>query len=364
MSTGRSAPKNVLICIGDHPDAGDVALQLTTDLLESGYTTASGTRCGLDRDVSPVELMSAAGVQALIVIEDPGRPVDIWVRDRRDDTLRHRSVEVAGEDARDVSLVALRIAELLRAVFIELKNRPQREATRGSMRQKKEPTKQVGTIARGREETDEAGFNQRSKPAGMTKRGETRRPDRENARDVVTPTPAPGLLLELDGTTSFPSLKHSPTGHLLLAASLFFGRVLGVECLSFIPLMAQTFRREEGKVTLVNMSVGTGISLSHRFSDRVRFISGVGVMMGIMLARGHARDGYRSSEKVLFSALPYGRTSISIRVYKWVSCRLGVWIAAPLPETHIMANGREAIELSPVFLRGFMGVDIAFPRKR
>ena len=300
----------------------------------------------------------------------------VWVWNPETGRVIGRRTESDEPEDDSESQAALRIAELLRAVFVELDTvRPPSDSpsidaasvrTEGSIApdsdNQAEPSRSAGPgpeTARqpigahgkvGRKTAVPAGT--RSPPQEKSRRTDDRSETRERLRRH-------GAGFELEGAVSALSFDYPPAPHAVVGGYWQRRRLIGPELMMFVPLFPLRIEQAAGTVDLRKGILFVGARLSFRFVDqKIGLDLGAGAGLDITFIRSDPTGDFGSEDTTTFAGLPYGRLGGDVILAGPVALTIGILIGTDIPRTRVSILDESVITTAPLFLVGTAGVRV------
>jgi hypothetical protein len=209
----------------------------------------------------------------------------------------------------DEQVMALRVAEVLRARGILLKR-----SQNGSATTAPEPAN-------------------RKQVTSVTDSPTPRTPERPESRKRLWLELGPGLALSPGGLGPFPLVE--------LGVRLELSEDWSVCLNGFVPLSPQTVAAAEGEAEVASTLVSGTLELDWFRSSSVELRSGMGAGVTVTTMAGKARPDFRAAEDTVTTFAPLLRSSLHVSIGRWLRLRSGVVVGATFPEVRVAFASHE-----------------------
>jgi len=371
----------VLVCFGSKTRSSPFNDRVHREIRALGYAPRGDIPC-LPRTADEARaLLIRSGARGAVTFDEATRTGAVWVWNPKTDRLIARETESGVSSEIPRSQIALRIAELLRAAFVECDtSRPEGDAPAAVS-----PIADAAALdtGPGAEDVRESAVRPNATTADpsavpkeaahpKTKTGKrdtapsrgTPRSRREHRRTPPPTSPAErprrgAAGIEAQGAVSALSFDHPPAAHLVVGGYWQPRRLVGPELVLFFPLFPLRIQREAGTVKIRKGLLLLGARLSFRFAgERLTLDIGAGVGLDVTVIQSDAAGDLGDRDTATFAALPYGRLGLEVVLTGRFALKGGLLLGSDIPRTRISILDKAVITTAPLLLTGFLGIGV------
>ncbi len=378
FNTASFAQTNrVLVCFGSHKSTSALEQRLVQEIDALGYAIDDDGRCAPRTSEEAAALLGNTSVplerrgQAVVTFDETTKEGAVWVQKSRNTGMIERHVELDESAKLEDTEIAVRIAELVRAAFVERDTASVKKEERSSVRSTPNGDGKTNTPSSAGNDADPPTVRSSAlkapsaegtrvasrKPMNVEVRGDASRASEENLAASSQPS---AWTVEMSGAASALTFDYPPAFHLTVGGAWQPRRLIGPSFALFIPMYPVHIRKEEGTVTVRKGILFIGARVSFYFAGRRLGVDlGAGVGLDVTFINGEAASDLSGRTAATFAALPFGSTGLSVRMSKRAAFVTSVLVGTDVPRTRVSIVKKPVMTTAPIFLSGLLGVRIS-----